>query len=280
MKKLGIIIDSFSGMTKQEALKNNFGYLSLQIELDGKLYEDGNQPFEDILELLGKSSKFMTSLPVYDTMEETIKEFSSKYNHVVYLGISQALSSTAIQAETIAKNYQNVYVVDNKFSGDQLSDVAYYVQDLYEKNENIEEVVKTIKNISEQSQTYIIPKNLDYIIKGGRLTGAKKFIMTKIAMIPILKFDGHVSVSGLKRSTKTAVAKVFEKLVKFAGGINQIKNYSIRLITGNDAEFKNEVLTNANLENITLDSIITTPSAVAVHCGPQAISLSIMPKLK
>ncbi|ADE19430.1 DegV family protein [Mycoplasma crocodyli] len=280
MKKLGIIIDSFSGITKQKADELNYGYLALQIELDGKIFEDGHQPFEEVLDTLGKSKKFMTSLPIYKKIENTISDFSKNYDEVIYISISSALSSTSVQAEAISKNFNNVHVIDNKFSGDQITDVASYVVKLFNETQDINQVIETVKNISSKSQTYIVPKNLDYIIKGGRLTGAKKFIMTRIPMIPILKFDGHVSVSGLKRSTKTAIAKVFEKLIKFAGGLNEIKNYSLRLICGNDNDIYQEVMDYTTSENIVLDSIQVTPSAVAVHCGPQAISLSIMPKLK
>lgn len=279
MEKLGIIIDSFVGITKDEATEKGYGYMALQIDIDGQLYEDGYQSFTDLLEKIKNGDKLLTSLSNVEKMEKTIEEFANKHENVLILGISKHLSSNGVQAELIAKKYNNVFFIENRLSGFQIIEVSKHAQKMYNHGVTINRIVELVEDISQKSLTFIIPKTLDYMIKGGRLTGAKKFIMTKIKMIPILKYDGHVSAASLKRTTDGAVAKVFEKLIKFIGGASQIKHHMFGLIRGLDNKFYEEVINNAVKSKISLEFEQWTPSSVAVHCGPEAVSLSVMPRL-
>ncbi|MEE3928625.1 DegV family protein [Mycoplasmopsis ciconiae] len=279
MKKLGIIIDSFSQISKEEANKMGYGFLSLQSEIDNKVFVDGVDDPIQTLEALSVASKYLTSLPRLDLMEQEIEKFAKNYDDVIVLLINQKLSSSAQYAQTIAKNYNNVYVVDNSFVGTQFLDVAKISLDLYSKNYSVDEVIDNIHKLDDLTINYIVPKNLDYIIGGGRLSAAKKFIMTKIQMIPILKYKAEVSVSGLKRSTKSAIEKVFEKLIKFIGGAENIDKFSFRWIHGIDQVMNQQVLEIAKNFNITLENEQITATAVAIHCGPGAISLSVFPKV-
>lgn len=279
MKKLGFIIDSFSSLTKEQANSLGFGFLSLQSEIDGEIFQDGLQEPEILLNKIDKASNILTSLPRLDLLEAEIERMSKSFDEVIILILHESLSSSARYCKTIAQEYKNVHVVSNFFSGDQFVDVALNAQKSYEQNQDINKVIEEINEINEKSQTYILPVNLDYIIKGGRLTGAKKFIMTKIQMIPLLKYRESVTVSTLKRSTSSLISKTFEKLVKLIGGSEKVNEFSFRLIRGLDHKVVEVVKEIASELGIVLDSIQSTSGAVAIHCGPSAFSISVMPKL-
>ncbi|MBW0596278.1 DegV family EDD domain-containing protein [Mycoplasma anatis] len=279
MKKLGFIIDSFSSLTKEQANSYGFGFLSLQSEIDGEVFQDGLQEPEILLDKIEKANNVLTSLPRLDLLEGEIERMAKSFDEVIILILHESLSSSARYCKTIAQEYTNVHIVSNFFSGDQFVDVALYAQKSFEKNQDIDKVIQEINEINEKSQTYILPVNLDYIIKGGRLTGAKKFIMTKIQMIPLLKYRESVTVSTLKRTTSSLISKTFEKLVKIIGGNEKINDFSFRLIRGLDHKVVELVSQVAKEFGIVLDSIQSTSGAVAIHCGPSAFSISVMPKL-
>lgn len=73
MKKLGIIIDSFSSLSKKEAQDLGFEFLSLQLEADGKLYQDGILDAKEMLETVRDAKVVATSLPTLESMENAIK---------------------------------------------------------------------------------------------------------------------------------------------------------------------------------------------------------------
>ncbi|QZE12370.1 DegV family protein [Mycoplasma sp. Ms02] len=278
MKKLGIIIDSFSGVKREFAESLGFGFLSLQSDIDKKIYYDGQDDSQEILGVLAKAKDYRTSLPRLDQIEDTITEFSNQYENVIMILISKNLSSTASHAEAFSNQFKNVFVLDNHFTGYQVIEVAQKLQDLYEQGMSISELQAYVEDLRQKTFTLIVPKNLDFLINGGRLTGAKKFIMTKIQMIPTIKYDGSASVSALRRSTKTAISKIFEKYIKTIGEEN-IKNYTFKWIHGIDDEINKEVVEQAQKHNIVLDHEQYTSTAVAIHCGPEAIAITAMPKL-
>lgn len=278
MKKLGIILDSFSGLSKEYANEKGFGFFSLQSEIDNEIFFDGiDQPVK-MLNKLENASQMKTSLPNIDEMETVINHFAQEYDDVLVLLLSAELSSTTSYAKTIAKEYPNVHVVDNSFVGEQYLQVVQLAQQMYHEGANIEQICQKIQELSDESLIYIVPKNLDFMIKGGRLSAAKKFIMQKIPMIPVLKFAGSVNVSALKRTLKGAIQKMFEKIIKKIDGVENTHNYSFRLIHGLDEEINKLVLEIAQSFNISFESQQYTSTAVAIHCGPSAISVTVLPK--
>ncbi|TNK82897.1 DegV family protein, partial [Mycoplasmopsis pullorum] len=231
-----------------------------------------------MLNKLENASQMKTSLPNIDEMETVINHFAQEYDDVLVLLLSAELSSTTSYAKTIAKEYANVHVVDNSFVGEQYLQVVQLAQQMYNEGANIEQICQKIQELSDESLIYIVPKNLDFMIKGGRLSAAKKFIMQKIPMIPVLKFAGSVNVSALKRTLKGAIQKMFEKIIKKIDGVENTHNYSFRLIHGLDEEINKLVLEIAQSFNISFESQQYTSTAVAIHCGPSAISVTVLPK--
>ncbi|VEU58367.1 fatty acid-binding protein DegV-like protein [Mycoplasmopsis gallinacea] len=275
MKTLGIIIDSFSGITQKEAQKQGFYFLPLQIEINGKVYEDGIDSTENLLEKLLTANTFLTSLPRLDRIETSITEASEKFDEVIYLGINENLSSASRYAKTIAQNFKNVHIFDNHLVGSQITKVANFALEHFKKHQNIDQLLSEMNQINQESLTFLVPTNLNYMIKGGRLTGVKKFIMTKIAMIPVLEYkeNGTVSPVALKRTFAGALQKITEKLVKIKD------SFDISLICGIDQKNNDTVNKIVQENDIKLDTVQKTPMTIAIHTGPEAVALIAMPKL-
>ncbi|QGZ97529.1 DegV family EDD domain-containing protein [Mycoplasma sp. NEAQ87857] len=279
MKKLGIIIDSFSGLTKEEANQQGFLFLPLQVEIDGVVYEDGIADHVEILKKLATANSFLSSLPKLETIEKVLQEALKDFDDVLYIGLSENLSSTSKYVKSFAKDYNNVYVVDNHFSGTQFVEVANHALKLYQNDTPIADIIKNIEYISNQSLTLLVPIKLDYMIKGGRLTGVKKFIMSAISMIPILSYlpNGTVSPIALKRTINGAISKTIAKVLEFC---DEIGESTINLIHGIDEKVNNLVKQALKQNNITIQNTSTTSSVVAIHTGPEAFCINVMPKLK
>ncbi|VEU70356.1 DegV family protein [Mycoplasmopsis glycophila] len=282
MKKLGIIIDSFSGLTVEEANQLGFYFLPLQVEIDGQKYQDGKDDHLSILLKLQSAKSFFSSLPVLDTIEKTVQEASEKYDDVIVLTLHENLSSTNKYLKTFAAEKANVHVIDNHFSGIQFVNVALFARKNYEeKNMPIDKLIKSIAEINQDSLTLLVPKNLDYMIKGGRLTGVKKLILSTISMVPLLNYDieGKVSVLGLKRTLKGVIGKLFDKTNDFIIQ-NNLTQVEFNWMHGIDEEVNNLVKKIASEKAIAFKHEQLTSSVVAVHTGPEAFSVTVMPKLE
>ncbi|EIE41910.1 hypothetical protein MCANUFG4_02506 [Mycoplasmopsis canis UFG4] len=283
MKKLGIIVDSFSCLTKLEAENLGYKFLPLQVEIDGTVYLDGVDDRKEILEKIAKANKILSSLPKLETIEKVVTEASKEYDEVIFLGISSKLSSTANSVRTVGADLGNVFVMENHLIGDQITRTAEYFKELYEqKNYSIDQLFEELNWINESSITTIVPENIDYMIKGGRLSSFKKFLLTKIPMLPVLSYeeDGTVKSISLKRTVSKAVEWAVENIVEFCEERkNDLKDskFVITFIHGIKDEMTNIVKNNKYFKPT---STFLTPSVVAVHTGPEALALSVMPELK
>ncbi|TDV24283.1 DegV family protein with EDD domain [Mycoplasmopsis mustelae] len=278
MKKLGIIVDSFSCLSAKQAEEKGFKFLPLQIEIDGVLYEDD---FDDNLELLHKIStatKITTSLPKLEKMQKIIKDASKEYDEVIYLGLSQHLSNTFSQASSIATECQNVFVMENHLVGNQIVRTVEHFKKMYENGATINDLFTKLNDINETSKTFIVPYKLDFLLKGGRLSGIKKFLLSKFKVYPILNYneEGKVKSIAIKQNFKNAVYKAFDLVNEY---IDELKSYAkdirifVDLVTGISDEV-NKFITSDEFPKTS--SIVTTPSLIAAHTGPDAFAISLM----
>ncbi|UBX98886.1 DegV family protein [Mycoplasmopsis synoviae] len=279
MKKLGIIIDSFSSLSKKEAQNLGFEFLSLQLEADGKLYQDGILDAKEMLETVRDAKVVATSLPTLESMENAIKTQSEKYEKVLYLGINHEISSTGKYMKTFSQDFENVYVFDNHFSGYQLVYAALLAQEEYEKHQNFDLVLEKLNFLNENSQTYILPESLDYLIKGGRLKGFKKFILKTGGLIPLIeyKLSGHVMVAKLNKTVTGALKKVFNKVLELK---KTFKNLEVHLISGLSEKLNSEVLELAKEFNVIVSKVCIASSVTVAHTGPNAVAIAFMPSIE
>lgn len=284
MKKLGIILDSFSCIDEKTANDLNIAYLPLQSIVAGKTYEDGiNISYKELIQEIYKTKDLKTSLPVLSKIEKTIETMAKTYEHVIYLGINEHLSSTTTTAQVFAKNYPNVHIVQNHFCGRMFVDVALYIQSYYEKEQNIAKTLLELDRLVKDSCIFISPFTSEYLVNGGRLKGLKKFMVAslqKIKIFPIVQYEGKVKFSGLVRSKVNSIEKIIQKTIKFIGGANNIPKYDFRLIHGID-ESNNEIaIAIAKKYGIEFSSIDYSSGIIAIHTGPTALAIGASIKLE
>jgi len=78
-----------------------------------------------------------------------------------------------------------------------------------------EEVVAIIKDIVSKGKLYFVPKNLEYLKKGGRIGGAAALMGTLLQVKPILTvIEGKVAVYDKVRTSEKALAKLLEIFTK------------------------------------------------------------------
>lgn len=281
-KKLGIILDSFVGLSKEEVEKLGFKLLPLQFSLDGRTYNDDGVEIskDDLPRMIDKANVKFTSLPSLALIESTIKEMSEKYEQVIVLTISSKLSSTFATTSIAAKAYENVTVIDNNLTGYQFVWLAQLLEKLYEQNTSVEELVKVALDYSLQCLAYIVPKNINALIKGGRIKGIKKMILSTFGIIPIIKFDkeGNKPVI-FKRRQDNAVKTVIKNLINYIGGEKNISKWEFQILHTSEksiVDMTKEILSSFK---ITVSKIVQVSATIIIHTGLGSVSVSISPKI-
>lgn len=282
MKKLAIVIDSFSGYTQDEIEKNNndIYFLPLQMEMDNKTFLEGIDDCSSVLEeLINPTRKtFKTSLPPIYLIEELIENLSKKYENVIFLNIPSYLSSTYSYLEKFSENKKNINVIDTHLVGDQYLLVANQALKMSNEGANLNQIIKFIKQKNGSSIGYIIPDDLTAFIQGGRLSGIKKFVAKKFFLL--VKVYDTLKVGGISRTFNGAVKKGIEKFEKFIEDNHWKKeDFELKIVYAFNEKTK-QMLLNAltKYNSFPLKLVSLSSISTGIHTGYGAVYFGIEKK--
>lgn len=283
MKKLAIVLDSFSGLYKKNIEKENENifFLSLQVEVDNEVIQEGIEvPTQNLINKIRGGAKTSTSLPTLTYMQDLIEKLSSEYENVIFLPIPSYMSGTADTLSVFAKGHDNITIINNHFVGATYLEVAKHaVKMIEENNATFQEVVSFIKKTDENTIGYVIPNELKSIIASGRLKGVKKHIITSGNFSLVIKIFNKLSVSGISRSKKGAILKAFTKIEKFCLENKLREGYVYKIVYGYEdtlLKIAKEYIKENVLE---LGFEMKSSLSTFVHTGYGSIYIGVSPKI-
>ena len=193
MKKIALVTDSNSNITQQEAKELKDVYvIPMPFIVDGEEYfEDVNLTQEGFYEKLLAGADISTSQPSVGQVTELWDELLKKYDQIVHVPMSSALSESCNSAKNYAKDYNGkVIVVDNKRISVTLRQSVLDALTLAKKGYDGEEIRQELEETQGDSSIYIMVDTLKYLKKGGRITPAAAAIGTLLKIKPVLQIQG------------------------------------------------------------------------------------------
>ncbi|WP_420331354.1 DegV family protein [Mycoplasma todarodis] len=279
MKKLGIILDSFCSRTKTEIEKLGFGYLSLQVVLDGKLYKDGEKlDFTESMKLIEEAADAKTSQPNAGDMEDLFKEMTKEYEKVVYFSLASGMSSAFSTASAIAADFDGkVEIWDNTLVGPAYIEAAQWISNAV-NNEGLplDEAKIVFDNYSKSLITWMIPERIDAIKRNGRAKKGAALLLSKFKIVPLISYKNQeIEVKGVRRGFAKASSTIVSRMKESMG--DQINDYNILLMYSKDStkEIMLNKLNEAGFNNVQVEMI---SSAIGIQAGIGSLSISAYPK--
>lgn len=215
MKKLAIIVDGFTGKSKSETMENkDFYFLPLSVWIDGKEYLDGvDKNREELTKILDTAKDVKTSQPSPAKTIDLFTELKKEYENIIYLSVGSAMSGTYQSAVVFARDFENIHVMNNTYSGEAFFRLGKHLLKFIETH-SFKETIEEGEKYSMECATYVIPKDLKAIIRSGRLGKAAQIVLQKLNVVPILGYDDAVRLNKkmVKRSGKSAVEWAIDKL--------------------------------------------------------------------
>lgn len=222
--KIAVLCDSGSGLTKKEADELGIYYLPLQVECKGASYLDGIEiTTQEVYKLLQKGEMPSTSMPRIGMIEETLQGLKDDgYNAILFMPLSSGLSSTCAVVESCAKQIGiSLYTVDVFTTCAMQRYIAMCAKELVDQRMDLVEILNTLKESIEDSNTLIIPDDLMHLKRGGRLTPMAAALGSLLKIKPVLqlnekaagKIDTFDKVRTMSKALKVSV-KTFRKEIK------------------------------------------------------------------
>ena len=283
MSRIGIITDTNSGMTAQEAEQLGVALMPMPFTVNGRNYvENVNMTYSEFFERLASGASVATSQPSPESVTACWNEALKTCDQLIYIPMSSALSSSCQSARLFAEDFDGrVFVVDNhRISISQKQSVMDALK-WRDAGLSAEAIVKNLMDTSLEASIYLTVDDLKYLKKGGRITPSVAAVGTVLNIKPVLqiqggKLDTYKKVRGLHAAQNTMLDAVRRDLEERFKGTEMLLRTAY---TGDEAIGR---MWNAQVQekfpqfHVTGDPL---PISIACHVGPGVIALGLMKKI-
>lgn len=225
-----------------------------------------------------------SSQPDEKQIENILNYLSNYYKSLIVITVAKPLSGTFNTISRVAKRIDledfKISIIDSKQnSGAQGLLVAKAARLIHEGLSHDEVVVEIEKSIPE-SKIMVLVKNLDNMIKSGRLSNTMGKIGKRVGLKPIVTLDkeGDGGLGGFAFTEKGGL-RVLKRHMKKVMKDHEIESYNI-VHVNNLEEAKEMEIIFTDLLGKEPDYLIETSSVVAVGAGDRSLALSYILKTR
>lgn len=282
MSNIQIICDTMNDVPKEIVEKYNIEILPATIVFDGIEYKAGVDIEGDEFYKMLRSSNSMptTSQVTYATFKDTFEKYLDEGKKILYLSGSSAASGT-YQSAMIAKNdieSDDIHIFDTYSlcigGGMLITEAAIMAQE----SNDIDYIINKLNEYKEKVEVYFSVDSLDYLHKGGRISGTKATIGTILNIKPILKIeDGVVKQKTQVRGSKKIIPTLIEQLKLQVG--DDFSDKEVYVGYGDDIEECNKFVEKVKNELSPKSvKIFQIGACVACHSGADVFGLACLNK--
>lgn len=277
MSKVAIVTDSSQYIPQNLVDELNIHVAPLVVIWGEETYNDGVDILpEEFYNRLG-SAKTMpsTSQPTIPVCKEIFQNLHDQGYDILAVLISDKLSGTissATQAKKLVPD-ANIEIIDSESISMGLGFQVLAAARAAEKGASLEECKQAAESAKEQTGVVFVLDTLEFLHRGGRIGGAKRFLGTVLNMKPILAIeDGKVDSIDQVRTQKKALARLIDIVEERAQGYSKVH---LATLHANSHETADAILQEAQGRVNTIESIFSELSpAIGTHAGPGAVGLA------
>ena len=262
--KIGYVIDSASGLSKDEAHAKGFYFLPLVININGKDYLDGDDlKAKQYYQKISLEDNVRTSFTPPKLIKNVLTKAAKENDYVIVYPMSKHLSSQLDNIQLVAKTMQNVYVIESMAIATIIEKEITMIQKFATKSKNINEIMAFANQNTNNWNAILVPRTLQWLVKGGRINRSVAKMASLLKIVPIIRFkDGKLEKEGKGRIYRKTCIKSFKKIAK------ETQAKTIYILIGNGT-LEKELASNLKKtqKNLVIHQI---PPVIASHCGPNS----------
>lgn len=239
---------------------------------------------DEIIKEIDGTKIFKTSQPIIASMYDLIEKDYDKYDRIIIHTISKGISSTLDTMKMVIKEVDK----DNKVVLLDVQLVSYggwrLNQELFElikKDVSTEDILKYAESFRIKHGNFFFLTNIDFLIKGGRLSSFKGFIAKKIGLVISIFWRGEsLKPLAKDKSIVTLFEKSIEKELKFHNKkLEDIKevvyNYNKEKEHNKFKDSIEEIKKKNKNINFVWEPDYKVPGAIFVHVGSGGIFFDV-----
>ncbi len=278
MKRIRIVADSTCDLSGELIEKYEISIIPLCIMLGDSTFLDGVDITPEEIYKWSDENKTTpkTSAVPFDKIEETLKPMVEAGDDIIFIGISEEMSSTCNRIRIFAEDveYNRIFVINSKNLSTGIGLQVLRAAELRDAGKSAEEIVAEIENSRDRVRASFVIDTPTFLARGGRCTTVEAFMASALKLHPeILVKDGKMGAGRKVRGRPSlAVSAYVDGLMPI------IKNAEPHRVfvthSGADREIIESV--KAKLEALNLfDEILETQAGgvISSHCGPNTLGV-------
>lgn len=255
----------------------NIGILALQVNLDADSFHDGvDITPEDIFKFVAEKKILpKTSAPSIGDYEEFFAKELDGYDELIHFNISAKSSGSYNMAKQAAESFDGkVRVIDSMALSSGQGLLVMKAADLRDEGKSTDEIVAAVEEIRTHINTSFIPDSLDYLHKGGRVSGMVKLAAGLFKIHPLIMMDNGQLVPGKKYKGKMSVIikQYIEDLKEMYPNYDKTRCF----ITHSTADAELVAVAKEKVKELfNFDEVIETiaGSIITSHCGRNTLGV-------
>lgn len=271
-----IVSDSSSLYSVKEGQANGVIIAPLSVNINGKSYKEHEDiETKEFIDIINEGHIPTSSQPSIGEVMNIYDRYPE--DEIINISMADGLSGTyqsACMAKTMVDHGDNITVINSKtLCGPHryLVDVAVK---LVEAGKTKSEIISEVEALIETSTSFLIPKDFDYLVRGGRLSPLVGRIGGLVKLVPVMTLSEdctRLEKFATKRTFKKAIQAICEDFTN--KGVNE--EYKIYISHACDEELAlsakemiEKQIANTEIEVILLTPVFTTqggPGCVAIQ---------------
>ncbi|NQU29971.1 MAG: DegV family protein [Anaerolineae bacterium] len=221
--KITIVTDSSSYIPESATKGLDIAVIPLWLIWGEDNLQDGVdiQPAEFYRRLKESNTLPTSSQPSAMEFENFYKEVSENSDQIVSVLVSSKISGTIASARAAVNELPelSIPIVDSLNSSMGLGFAVLAAARAAAEGKSVEGVVAAAEAMKSKIQFIFIVDTLEYLHKGGRISGGKRLMGTALKIKPILQFeDGEIRPLSQARTKSKAIECVYEIIQERLGG--------------------------------------------------------------
>lgn len=276
-KKIKIISDSTSDLSKELLEKHQIEIVPLIVSLGDDAFQDGVTVFPDDLYKYYQETRTLpkTSAPSPAAFGDRFRYWTDWGYAVICFTISSEFSASYTNARLAAEDYPDVFVIDSRNLTTGVGLLVLRAAELAEQGLPAADIFDDVQAMREKVRASFIVDNLQFLWKGGRCSGVAALGANLLHLRPCIEVEnGKMIVTKKYRGTLLACAEhYFDD--KLAGRTDIDLRRAFLTHSGMTDE---SILKAARKHILKLQKfdellIARAGSTISTHCGPNTISI-------
>lgn len=277
MKKIALVTDSTADINPEIQKKHNINIIPLNVVFENEVLKDNEFSAAEFYQRLPKEKVLpKTSQPSPQEFENLYTNLLEKFDEIISIHISSALSGTINSAQIAQEKFKNkIHIFDSKNISLGAAFLLVEASECIKKKFTAPEIMRHLDKVRKGIETYFTLDTMEYLHKGGRIGKASSLLGSVLNIKPIIRVneEGIYVPAGKVRSQKAAMLKI-QSIYQELASIKKPLRLGIAHGACEEGAQKLKALLEKHL-NIPATIFTQVGAVIGVHTGPGTLGACV-----